>query len=549
MKIAGRAQSGGMAAAGALGVLRGPGARPGGARPRYIASMSNVLLVILDGWGHSDFNDPPWEGNAPEQANVPRFRALYDHAPRTRLACSGGDVGLPEGQMGNSEVGHLNLGAGRIVYQDIARIDKAIADGEFGPALGLDATVARLRESGKALHLIGLVSDGGVHSHIRHLEALLGLLPRELDVRIHCITDGRDTSPTGGAGFVGRIADLCEGAPGWKIATVSGRYFTMDRDKRWDRTEKGYRAIVEGKGEAVEETPRFLEARYAQDITDEFVPPVVIAGAGERGMEDGDAVICFNFRADRMRQLCTALTVPGFDAFGVRGPMEHVTTLTQYESHYPVDVAFPPKDIEETLGQVVAARGLKQLRVAETEKYAHVTYFFNGGVETPNPGEERALVPSPKVATYDLQPEMSAPGVAAEVEKGMESGEYAFILVNFANPDMVGHTGVIPAAVEAVETVDALLGRLLDRVAASEGAWVALVTADHGNCEKMLTPEGTPHTAHTTEPVDFFVFDPSGRVRLTAAGGRLADVAPTVLACMGIPKPAAMDGRSMVEVS
>jgi 2,3-bisphosphoglycerate-independent phosphoglycerate mutase len=461
--------------------------------------------------------------------------------------------------MGNSEVGHMNLGAGRVIYQDIARIDKAITDGDFGPALGLDETVARLRGSGhrdsgqgdspKALHLVGLVSDGGVHSHIRHLEALLGLLPRDLDVRIHCITDGRDTSPTGGAAFVGRIADLCDEAPGWQIATVSGRYFTMDRDKRWDRTEKGYRAIVEGRSDVIEASPRFLEQRYADGVTDEFIPPAVIAGAGERGIQEGDAVILFNFRADRMRQLCSALTLDGFDGFETPRTFGDVTTMTRYEVHYPVKVAFPPRDIENTLGQVVAARGMKQLRVAETEKYAHVTYFFNGGVEVPNEGEERALVPSPNVATYDLQPEMSAPGVAAEVLKGMESGDYAFILVNFANPDMVGHTGVIPAAVTAVETVDGLLGDILDKVNAGGGDWVALVTADHGNCEKMLTPEGDPHTAHTTEPVDFFVVDPSGRAKLTGGPGRLADVAPTVLACMGIEQPADMTGTSLVTVS
>ncbi len=511
--------------------------------------MSKVLLVILDGWGHSEFNDPPWEGNAPEQARVPRFRDLYDHAPRTRLACSGADVGLPEGQMGNSEVGHMNLGAGRIVYQDIARVDRAIADGELGAALGLDETVARLRSSGRALHLVGLVSDGGVHSHIRHLEALLALLPPDLDVRVHCITDGRDTSPTSGAGFVGHVADLCDDAPGWKIATVSGRYFAMDRDKRWDRTEKAYRAIVEGKSDVVEDTPRFLRKRYEDGVTDEFVPPVVIAGAGERGIEDGGAVILFNFRADRMRQLCSALTVPDFDAFERRPPLKDVTTLTRYESHFRVKVAFPPRDIEQRLGQVVAEHGHNQLRVAETEKYAHVTYFFNCGVETPNPGEDRHLVPSPRVATYDLQPEMSAAGVAAEVTEGMDAGSYDFILVNFANPDMVGHTGVIPAAVKAVETVDGLLGGLLDRVAAADGEWVALITADHGNCEKMLQPDGSPHTAHTTEPVDLFVIDPSGRFRLVGGPGRLADVAPTVLACMGIPQPTEMTGTSLVEVS
>lgn len=511
--------------------------------------MPNVLLVILDGWGHSDFNVPPWEGNAPEQAVVPRFRALYDHAPRTRLACSGSDVGLPDGQMGNSEVGHLNLGAGRIVYQDIARVDKAIADGDFAEALGLADTIVRLHATGGALHLVGLVSDGGVHSHIRHLEALLALLPDNLDVRIHCITDGRDTSPTSGAGFVGRIADLCDASPGWRVATVSGRYFAMDRDKRWDRTQKAYRCIVEGRSDAVEESPRFLERRYEEGITDEFIPPVVIAGAGERGMQDGDAVIVFNFRADRMRQLCTALTVAGFDGFpGARHPMEHVTTLTRYEPHYPVEVAFPPRDLRACLGEVIATQGLRQLRVAETEKYAHVTYFFNGGNETPYEGEVRDLVPSPKVATYDLQPEMSAQGVADAVARGISGGEHAFILVNFANPDMVGHTGIIPAAVKAVETVDACLGRLLDMVHERKGEWVALVTADHGNCEKMLQPDGSPHTAHTTEPVDFFVVDPSGLVRLTGGSGRLADVAPTVLACMGIAQPDEMTGTSLVEV-
>ena len=514
--------------------------------------MSKVLLVILDGWGHSDFNDPPWKGNAPEQASVPRFRSLYDHAPRTRLACSGFDVGLPEGQMGNSEVGHLNLGAGRVVYQDIARIDKAIADGEFGPALGLDATVARLRASGKALHLIGLVSDGGVHSHIRHLEALLALLPKDLDVRIHCITDGRDTSPTGGAGFVGRIADLCDEAPGWHIATVSGRYFTMDRDKRWARTEKGYRAIVEGKSDVVEESPRFLERRYAEDVTDEFIPPVVIAGAGERGMEDGDAVLLFNFRADRMRQLVTALTVPGFDGFPVRPPFKGVTTLTQYEAHYPVNVAFPHKNIDQCLGEVVSERGLKQLRVAETEKYAHVTYFFNGGVERPWPGEERKLVPSPKVATYDLKPEMSAAEVTDELVAAVASGRYDFIVANFANPDMVGHTGVWDATVAACDVIDGCLGRIADAIDALEAAdpagpgAVLFVTADHGNADDMRDDAGNPVTKHSLNPVPLLGVGRALQGR-TLRDGVLADVAPTILELAGLPRWEAMTGRSLLE--
>jgi 2,3-bisphosphoglycerate-independent phosphoglycerate mutase len=511
--------------------------------------MSNVLLTILDGWGHSDFGPVPGKGNAVEQAQVPRFRTLYDGTPHIRLACSGTEVGLPEGQMGNSEVGHLNLGAGRIVYQDLVRVDRAIADGTFGDALGLPGILPRLEAHEGALHLVGLVSDGGVHSHIRHLEALLQLLPRTLDVRIHCITDGRDTSPTSGAGFIARVAELCEDAPGWSIATVSGRYYAMDRDKRWDRTARAYRAIVVGESENVEDTPLFLEKFYETDVTDEFIPPVVVAGVGERGMSAQDAIITFNFRADRMRQMCAALTVPGFDAFeGVRPPFTHVTTFTQYEASLPVQVAFPPVDVEDCLGEVLADRGIAQLRVAETEKYAHVTYFFNGGMEKPNEGEDRNLIPSPKVATYDLQPEMSAQGVFEAVVQGIESGKYGFILVNFANPDMVGHTGVIPAAVKAVEKVDSCLGQLMDLVAGRDDEWVILITADHGNCEKMLEPDGSPHTAHTTEPVDFFVFDPSGRFALVGHDGRLADVAPTVLTCMGITPPEAMTGTSLVTV-
>jgi 2,3-bisphosphoglycerate-independent phosphoglycerate mutase len=508
--------------------------------------MSNVLLVILDGWGHSDFGPEPDPGNAVEQASVPRFRDLYDHRPRTRLACSGEDVGLPAGQMGNSEVGHLNLGAGRVVYQSIMRIDRAVADGTFAGHLGLDGLVERVRGSRGALHLLGLVSDGGVHSHVRHLEAILDRLPEDLQVRIHCITDGRDTSPTSGAGFVRGIAERCAGAPGWSIATVSGRYFAMDRDKRWDRTERAWRCIARGRSDSLEDDPDFLERRYAQDVTDEFVPPTVIRGAGERGIREGDAVVFFNFRADRMRQICSALTVPDFTGFVRPGPIvEDAVTFTEYEPDFPVRVAFPSEMLRNGLGGVVAAAGLAQLRVAETEKYAHVTYFFNGGEETPSPREDRTLIPSPKVATYDLQPEMSAAGVCDAVVDGIESGDYGFILVNFANPDMVGHTGVIPAAVKAVETVDACLGRLLDAVE-SHPEWVAIVTADHGNCEKMLEADGSPHTAHTTEPVDLIVIDPSRETGALVDGGRLADVAPTVLSYLGIDPPAEMTGRCLL---
>jgi 2,3-bisphosphoglycerate-independent phosphoglycerate mutase len=509
--------------------------------------MQKVLLVVLDGWGHSDFGPTPDPGNAIEQADVPRFRALLDEHPHTRLACSGADVGLPDGLMGNSEVGHLNLGAGRIVFQDIARIDRAVREGTFAGALELPALVDRLRARGGTLHLIGLVSDGGVHSHIRHFDALFDLLPRDLAVRVHCITDGRDTSPTGGAGFVQHIADRCVPAPGWEIATVIGRYWAMDRDKRWERTEKAWRAIALGEAAEVADGPGFIRDRYRAQETDEFLEPTVMAGTSEEGVGPNDAILFLNFRADRMRQIGAALIQPDFDAFPRGRPaVTDATTMTRYAADLPARVAFVRDELVQGLGEVVGAAGLGQLRVAETEKYAHVTYFFNGGDETPNPGEARSLIPSPKVATYDLMPEMSAAGVCEAVLEGLDSDHLSFILVNFANPDMVGHTGVIPAAVRAVETVDRLLGRLLDRVRES-GEWVALVTADHGNCEKMLTEEGRPHTAHTTEPVDFVVFDPTGATTSVRSGGRLADVAPTVLDFLGIEKPALMTGMSLVD--
>ncbi|MDH5589603.1 MAG: 2,3-bisphosphoglycerate-independent phosphoglycerate mutase [Gemmatimonadota bacterium] len=509
--------------------------------------MKKIILIILDGWGHSDFGDPPHPGNAIELASVPRFRRLYAEGPRVRLACSGGDVGLPDGQMGNSEVGHLNLGAGRIVYQDIARVDRAVADGTLAESLGLSAILERLDASGGTLHLVGLLSDGGVHSHVRHFEAVLDALPRELPVHVHCITDGRDTSPTGGAGFVERMHTLCDARAATRIATVTGRYFAMDRDRRWERTRAAYACIVEGRSDAAEADARFLETRYAAGVTDEFVPPTVIGEAGARGIRGGDAVLLMNFRADRMRQFTEALVMPGFDAFPREGEAPgDVVSLTRYDPAFPVRVAFPPKDIPDCLSEVVAEAELGQLKVAETEKYAHVTYFFNGGNEEPFPGEDRALIPSPKVATYDLQPEMSAAGVCDAVLRGLRGGEHHFILVNFANPDMVGHTGSIPAAVEAVETVDECLGRILDEVDASGGEWAALVTADHGNAEKMLDAEGNVHTAHTTEPVDLIVFDPASPPRRLAESGRLADVAPTVLGLMGIARPPAMTGDDLV---
>jgi 2,3-bisphosphoglycerate-independent phosphoglycerate mutase len=508
--------------------------------------MGKVLLVILDGWGHSDFEGTPDPGNAIEQAEVPNYRSLYDTAPRTRLACSGQDVGLPAGQMGNSEVGHLNLGAGRVVHQDIARVDLAIADGTLAERLGLDDLVGQLRERGGVLHVAGLVSDGGVHAHLRHFTALFDLLPDDLEVRVHCITDGRDTSPTGGRGYVGRIEEACAGSDHRAIASVTGRYWAMDRDRRWDRTRRAYDLIAGGRAEHWADGADFLTRSYDEGVTDEFVPPTGIRGVGERGIRAEDAVILMNFRSDRMRQLTEALSRPDFEAFERDAPVPgKIVTMTEYEEGLPVTVAFPPDNVRRGLSEYLAELGKTQLKVAETEKYAHVTYFFNGGEETPFPGEDRELIPSPRVATYDLQPEMSAPGVEGAVADGIRSGAYDFILVNFANPDMVGHTGSIPAAVEAVEAVDASLGRLLDLVRSRPG-WVALVTADHGNAEKMLTEDGDPYTAHTTEPVDFMVFDPEGERADLRDSGRLADVAPTVLTYMELEQPPEMTGVSLV---
>jgi len=508
--------------------------------------MRKVLLVILDGWGHSDFEGAAGVGNAIELASVPRFRAIYDGCPRTRLACSGRDVGLPDGQMGNSEVGHLNLGAGRVVHQAIARVDRAVEDGSLRARLGLDALVERLRARAGALHIAGLVSDGGVHSHLRHFGAVMDVLPHDLPVRVHCVTDGRDTSPTGGIDYVGELDRLCARSDAWAIASLTGRYWAMDRDKRWERTRRAFDLIVGGQAEAWADSYESLRLSYEEGVTDEFVEPTGIRDVGEAGVEERDAVLLLNFRADRMRQFTAALTRPDFDDFErTRGLPLDVVTLTEYEAGLPVSVAFPAERVTACLSEVLAQAGRSQLKVAETEKYAHVTYFFNGGEEAPFDGERRSLIPSPKVATYDLQPEMSARGVSDAVLAGVRSGACDFILVNFANPDMVGHTGSIPAATSAVEAVDACLGDLLDAVDQSP-QWVALVTADHGNCEMMLDAEGNVHTAHTTEPVDFVLVDPRDPDRGITGPGTLADVAPTVLDLMRIAVPAEMTGVSLL---
>lgn len=508
--------------------------------------MRKVLLIILDGWGHSDLKGNPGQGNAVELADVPVFRRLYGECARTRLACSGKDVGLPTGQMGNSEVGHLNLGAGRIVRQDIERIDKAIVEDTFASHLGLPELVTQLQECGGTLHITGLMSDGGVHSHLRHLTGIMELLPTDLSVRVHCFTDGRDTSPTGGASYLAEVVALTSRSEEWRIASVIGRYWAMDRDHRWDRIKKAYDLIARGESDEWADDPGFLEESYASKITDEFVPPTGIRGAGEAGIKPEDAVIMINFRADRMRQLVSALGVPGFDGFERETEvLAEIVTMTEYDPDLPVKVAFPRIDVRMGLSEVLAGEGLKQLKIAETEKYAHVTYFFNGGGEVPFSGEERALIPSPKVVTYDLCPEMSAREVAEAVIDGLSNGDFNFILVNFANPDMVGHTGSIPAAVEAVQVVDECLGEILEEIE-KRHEWVALVTADHGNCEDMIDEEGNVYTAHTTEPVDFIIFDPAGSVGILEGPGRLADVAPTVLGYMRIAQPQEMTGRDLV---
>ena len=482
--------------------------------------------MILDGWGCA----PPGPGNAVEQAETPVFDALWQRYPHTTLEASGRAVGLPDGQMGNSEVGHLTIGAGRIVRQDLVRISDAIEDGSFLENEALVAAFARARECGGNVHLLGLVSYGGVHSHIEHLRALLDLAWREkLDGRtfVHAFTDGRDVSPTSGDRDLKELVD--EGA---HIATVAGRYYAMDRDQRWERTDRALAAIL-GPAPATAPDPlTAIRASYEAGVTDEFVEPVAIENAPRLDPEK-DAAIFFNFRPDRTRQLSERLAERGVD----------LTTMTRYRADFDFPVAFEEQDVSETMAEVLAEHGVRQLHVAETEKYAHVTYFFNGGAEQEWEGETRILVPSPReVATYDEQPEMSAPGVTDRFVEEIGQG-YGFAIVNFANPDMVGHTGVIPAAVRAVETVDACLGRVVEAVQGIGG--VCLVTADHGNAEELLEADGkSPHTAHTTNPVPLVVT----REGVTLAeGGTLADLVPTCLGVLGLPQPEEMSGQNLMK--
>ena len=498
-----------------------------------------VVLVVLDGWGYRAER----EGNAIALARTPTWDALWSRPSRTLLDASGLAVGLPPGQMGNSEVGHLNLGAGRVVPQDLVRITLAIEDGSFfRNERFLDVTRA-VKAGGGTLHLMGLIGKGGVHAVDTHLFALIDLAEREAvpRVAVHALLDGRDTLPRSGLGYMRELLQHARGRAA--VAALGGRYYGMDRDKRWPRTELWYRAVVAGEGPRASDPLEAIAHAYERGETDEFITPVVIERDGQpvAPVRDGDGVIFFNFRADRMRQIVRAMTEEGFDGFDVSGrPRVTAATMTMYDETFTVPVAFPPLVMSRIVAEVVSEHGLTQFRTAETEKYAHVTYFFNAGFEVPYTGEVRELIPSQKVATYDLMPEMSAPGITEVLCRAVESREYDFVLCNYANGDMVGHTGVLAAAVQAVETVDRCLARVLASAERADAR--VLVTADHGNCEMMIDPEGGgPHTAHTTNPVPLVIVDPDGD-RPLRGGGALRDVGPTVLSMLRIEQPAEMTG-------
>lgn len=501
-----------------------------------------LALIILDGFGCREET----KGNAIAAARTPHLDHLMASCPHTRIGASGMDVGLPDGQMGNSEVGHTNIGAGRIVYQELTRITKSFDEGEALGNPALTAAMENARRPGQALHLMGLLSDGGVHSHIRHLYGLMEMARRFAVERVylHCFMDGRDVPPTSGTEFIAALQQKIKELGLGQIATVSGRYYAMDRDNRWERVKLAYDAIVNGEGNKDPDPVAVMQKSYGAGVTDEFiVPTVVTEGAG---IKAGDSVIFFNFRPDRARELTRALVDPDFAGFErEKGffPLTYIC-MTQYDATMPnVEVAYRPESLTNTLGEYLSRLGKTQLRIAETEKYAHVTFFFNGGVEAPYEGEDRVLIPSPKVATYDLQPEMSAYAVTDEAVRRIESGRYDVIILNYANCDMVGHTGVFEAAVKAVEAVDTCLGRLLAALEKAGGR--AFLTADHGNADQMADENGAPFTAHTTNPVPFVAIG-FGDVTLRS-GGRLADIAPTMLQAMGLPQPEEMTGRSLLE--
>ncbi len=505
-----------------------------------------VLLLILDGWGHRDQVDAPDDAIA--QAHAPNWRRLLAHCPHALVHTEGRFVGLPDGQMGNSEVGHMNIGAGRIVHQDLTRIDAAIEDGSFFANPELCAACDAAKAGGGTLHVFGLLSPGGVHSHESHLFAMLELARRRgvAQVAVHAFLDGRDTPPRSAAASIAALEAACAHAGNAHIASIIGRYYAMDRDQRWDRVEKAYLAIAQAQGEfAAASAQVALADAYARGENDEFVRPVTIAGGA--AMRDGDAVVFMNFRADRAREISACFVREDFAGFARPRPirLSRFVCLTEYDASLPAPVAFAPNDLRDTLGEVLAAHGLRQLRIAETEKYAHVTFFFNGGVEAPVAGEDRILVPSPKVATYDLQPQMSLPELTDKLCAAIRARTYDAIVCNIANPDMVGHTGVLEAAIRAAEAVDAALGAIGD--ALEEVGGEMIVTADHGNLEMMRDPvTGQPHTAHTVGPVECVYV---GRAATLREGGALRDLAPTLLYLMGLPQPAAMTGASLVQLA
>ena len=510
-------------------------------------SLTPTLLLILDGYGLA----PAGPGNAASLARTPNIDRLISLPGATRIDASGRAVGLPAGYMGNSEVGHLNIGAGRIVYQDMTRIDVAMETGELASNAALLELLANVKRTGGRLHFAGLLSDGGVHSHINHLGALMEIAAAHgVDVRVHAFMDGRDTSPTSGAGFLAQLGDMmartraAHSGVSVEQAALVGRFYAMDRDKRWERVKVAWNMMVHGEGQRASDPVAAVEALYAAGETDEFLKPQVFGDPADVCVRNGDGIFFINFRADRGRELVSAFHFPDFDGFDRGGvpALAGLVTMTSYDSSLHVPVAFPKENLVQTLGEVVADAGAHQLRIAETEKYAHVTFFFNGGVEQPCEGEDRKVIPSPKVATYDLKPEMSAYEVADECKARIESGKYDVIILNFANCDMVGHTGVFDAAVKAVEAVDKCVGEVTDAVLNAGG--VVFLTADHGNAEKMKNPDGSPFTAHTTNVVPFAVIG-AGDVKLRE-GGCLADIAPTMLPYIGLPVPAEMTGKSII---
>lgn len=500
-----------------------------------------VLLMILDGWGIA----PADKTNAAAMAKTPNLDSYFANYPHTTLEASGKAVGLPAGQIGNSEVGHLNIGAGRIIYQSLTRIDKAIEDGDLYKNKELSRVMDETKQADKALHLLGLLSDGGVHSHIEHLLALICMAKVKglTKIYVHAFLDGRDVGPKTALEYIHELEEGMAQIGVGKIATVSGRYYAMDRDKRWERVERAYKALVLGEGGKAASAVAGVEASYAAGVTDEFVEPFTVDGVDGK-ITAGDGVIFFNFRPDRAREITRALHDEDFPYFarpeGAR-PVNYVC-MTQYDATITAPVAFPPEEIKDTLGEVLAQHGLHQLRIAETEKYAHVTFFFNGGVEAPNANEERILIPSPKVATYDLQPEMSAEEVTQALLAELDKDKFDAIILNFANPDMVGHTGVLSAAITAMEKVDDCAGRIVRKVLSLGGS--VCITADHGNLEKMAESDGSPNTAHTTNPVPFILVS---KEQHKLHNGILADIAPTLLQLLNIKQPAAMTGKTLID--